>query len=108
MNQVTKNIAKEIKELAAKLPVSYYEAPAESGVLGKELLKLDVNEYQGQPIDPKKFYSLKENFLFPVNHSRQMRKAFEQDGKNGIIEYLKLQNAIHRPQPLKSFQSVQW
>lgn len=108
MNQVTKNIAKEIKELAAKLPTSYYEAPAQSGVLGKELLKLDVKEFQGQPIDPKKFYTVKEDFLFPVNHNRQLRKAFELDGKNGIVEYVKGQNAIHRPQPLASFPSVQW
>lgn len=108
MNNKAKQIDKEIKELAAQMPVSYYEAPASCGVLGKDLMKQGVTEFKGESIDENKFYSVTEGWLFPVNHYRQMKKAYEQSGKDGLVEYVKGQNAIHRPKPLKSYPSVQW
>lgn len=105
--QITKRIKKEIDEVADQLPTSYYEAEASCYATGQQLLAQGLTEFNGKPIEPKKQYWITEGFLFPVNHNRQLRKAYEQSGKEGIIEYLKGQNAIHRPQPLTSIRSIQ-
>lgn len=107
MHTLTKKLKQEIRDIAEKLPVSYYAGNAGIATVGKDLLKLGIKDYLGQPIQPDKVYTAKEGWMFPVNHRRQLERAYNLYGKGGIIEYLKGQNDLHNPPPLKSFPSVQ-
>jgi hypothetical protein len=107
MHTLTKRLKNEIKEIAEKLPVSYYEANAGIATTGKDLLKEGVKAFLGKPIEPDKVYTATEGWMFPVNHRRQLERAYTLMGKDGIVEYLKGQNELHHPKPLISFPSVQ-
>lgn len=105
MHTLTKQVKKEIKELSERILPSFYEAPATTSVLGKDLIKEGCDTYQGKPIEANMVYSVKEGFQWLVNHRRQMEKAYELNGKQGIIDYMKDQNEIHRIKPETALQS---
>lgn len=91
--KVTKKIRKEIGELAAKLLPSFYDV--EEKVLGEKLIKSNVFEdSEGNPIDPKKIYTLTVPRL--VNHKRRLCDMYKKYGKQGLVEYVKQQAEIHK------------
>lgn len=75
--KLTKAIRKEIKQIAdSLLPTKYAAYVKSKDVKGNWHKKVEY---------------------FPVNHQRRLEKAYEQNGKQGISDYIKKQTQIHKP-----------
>jgi len=94
-----KELKKQIGQLAAKLPPSYYSANKKVLIIGSECIKRGMTEYNGKLVDPKQKYWVVVEAYYPVNHHKRMIKAFEQKGNKGIAEYIDGQREIHAPKP---------
>lgn len=95
---LTKKQIKEIKTLAKDLPISYYEVGQNHLMMGSEILadKQLMEMYEGEVIDPKKSYEVKKKLLHHSNHKRQMIKAFDQDGWDGVVLYCEQIKGMHK------------
>ena len=90
-----KQLTKEIKILAKKLPDSYVE--------GTAYQKRTIEDLRGREIRNQMFGSnleqtissenetiiVKGTKLFKVNHERRIKRAYQRDGITGIKEYVK-------------------
>jgi len=94
-----KNLRKEIRAMADKMPVSYYSADQKKLVKGSVLLSKDMQEYGGKPIDPELKYWVTVETAYPVNHFRRLIKAYIDNGTDGLIAYVKGQKEIHSAKP---------
>jgi len=90
-----KNIVKEIRKIAKKLPLSYIEGQKYSK---KEIIDLRERESKnnmfGQTVEQSiskesEFIIVKGERLFPVNHERRLKRAYEREGVQGIKDYYK-------------------
>jgi len=84
-----KKTARKIKDLAALLPNSIFEAKVVEVQTGWDLLK---REEAGEDItypknfDPKKKYKMISTKVKQVNHSRKLRKYFKQYGAKTFLD----------------------
>jgi hypothetical protein len=90
-----KNIVKEIRKIAKKLPLSYIEGQKYSK---KEIIDLRERESKnsmfGQTIEQSiskesEYVIVKGETLFKVNHERRLKRAYEREGVQGIKDYYK-------------------
>jgi len=93
-----KEILKEIKTLAAKLPISYDEGKK---YFVKEIKDLRQKEIRNETIntdgnfkplmssDETEKVIVKGETLYKINHYRRLKKAYESDGIPGIKKYIK-------------------
>lgn len=75
--KLTRSLRKEIKQIADSLLPTKYAAYA--------YFKDSKGNWQ------------RKVEHFPVNHQRRLEKAYEQNGKQGISDYIKKQTQIHKP-----------
>lgn len=94
-----KELKRQIGQIAAKLPTSYYTANKKVLMKGADCIGRGMTEHDGKPVDPNKKYWTVVEAYYPVNHHRRMIKAFEQNGNKGIAEYINGQREIHAPKP---------
>ena len=104
---VTKSIKRELRIIAARIPASYYEANHKSWKTGKQLLSAGIKEHAGQPIKEDGKYLFQSTWQHPVNPVRQLQRAYEAKGKDGVIEYVKAQHELHRPHPMPVISAPQ-
>lgn len=91
--KVTKQIRKEISELAAKLLPSYYDVQV--SFIGAKLIDKGIKQdAEGNEIEPNKIYSFTKPCL--VNHKRRLCDMYKKHGKLGLVEYVKAQAEIHK------------
>ena len=90
-----KELVKEIRNIAKKLPLSYVEGQKYSK---KEIIDLRERESKnsmfGQSVEhsiskESEFIIVKGETLFPVNHERRLKRAYERNGTQGIKDYYK-------------------
>jgi hypothetical protein len=90
-----KNLVIEIRKIAKKLPLSYIEGQKYSK---KEIIDLRERESKnnmfGQSVEQSiskesEFIIVKGETLFPVNHERRLKRAYEREGVQGIKDYYK-------------------
>lgn len=90
-----KNIVKEIRKIAKKLPLSYIEGQKYSK---KEIIDLRERESKnnmfGQTVEQSiskesEYVIVKGEALFKVNHERRLKRAYERNGTQGIKDYYK-------------------
>lgn len=88
-----KELVKEIRNIAKKLPISYIEGQKYSK---KEIVDLreSKNNMFGQTVEQSiskesEFIIVKGETLFPVNHERRLKRAYEREGVQGIKNYYK-------------------
>lgn len=90
-----KELVKEIRNIAKKLPISYIEGQKYSK---KEIVDLRERESKnnmfGQTVEQSiskesEFIIVKGETLFPVNHERRLKRAYEREGVQGIKNYYK-------------------
>lgn len=90
-----KELVKEIRNIAKKLPISYIEGQKYSK---KEIVDLRERESKnnmfGQTVEQSiskesEFIIVKGDTLFPVNHERRLKRAYEREGVQGIKNYYK-------------------
>lgn len=90
-----KELKKQIGKLAAMLPVSYYSANQKVHMRGSECIKRGLTEHSGKPVEPTQKYWVVVEAYYPVNHHRQMMKAFKLNGNKGLGAYIDGQREIH-------------
>lgn len=105
--QLTKQIKKEIAQIAQRLPVTLYEANAGVMYKGSQLLAMGMKEINGKAIDKDLSYALPEPWLYPVNHKRQLEKALLQSGKDGVLQYIRDVKELSTPKQLPTIQPIQ-
>lgn len=90
-----KELVKEIRNIAKKLPLSYIEVQKYSK---KEIIDLRERESKnsmfGQSVEQSiskesEYIIVKGEALFPVNHERRLKRAYEREGVQGIKNYYK-------------------
>ena len=90
-----KELVKEIRNIAKKLPLSYIEGQKYSK---KEIIDLRERESKnsmfGQSVEQSiskesEYVIVKGEALFKVNHERRLKRAYERDGVQGIKNYYK-------------------
>jgi len=90
-----KELVKEIRNIAKKLPLSYIEGQKYSK---KEIIDLRERESKnnmfGQSVEQSiskesEYIIVKGETLFPVNHERRLKRAYEREGVQGIKNYYK-------------------
>ena len=90
-----KELLKEIRNIAKKLPLSYIEGQKYSK---KEIIDLRERESKnsmfGQSVEQSiskesEYIIVKGETLFPVNHERRLNRAYEREGVQGIKNYYK-------------------
>ncbi len=90
-----KELVKEIRNIAKKLPLSYVEGQKYSK---KEIIDLRERESKnsmfGQSVEQSiskesEYIIVKGETLFPVNHERRLKRAYEREGLQGIKNYYK-------------------
>lgn len=107
-----KNLVIEIRKIAKKLPVSYIEGQKYSR---KEVLDLKGREAKnntlGQAFEQSisqesDFIIVKGETLFPVNHERRLKRAYERNGTQGIKDYYKWVDSNNRRLNIKYDQKI--
>lgn len=90
-----KDLVKEIRNIAKKLPLSYIEGQKYSK---KEIIDLRERESKnnmfGQSVEQSiskesEYIIVKGEALFKVNHERRLKRAYEREGVQGIKNYYK-------------------
>ena len=90
-----KELVKEIRNIAKKLPLSYVEGQKYSK---KEIIDLRERESKnsmfGQSVEQSiskesEYIMVKGEALFKVNHERRLKRAYERNGTQGIKDYYK-------------------
>lgn len=90
-----KELVKEIRNIAKKLPLSYVEGQKYSK---KEIIDLRERESKnsmfGQSVEQSiskesEYIIVKGETLFPINHERRLKRAYEREGVQGIKNYYK-------------------
>ena len=90
-----KELVKEIRNIAKKLPLSYIEGQKYSK---KEIVDLRERESKnnmfGQTVEQSiskesEYVIVKGEALFKVNHERRLKRAYEREGVQGIKNYYK-------------------
>ena len=84
-HKITKQIEKQIRALAAKVPVTYHQAKEYKS--GAALLKdnAEAKDVEGNALDGKKMYGC--TVLIADNHFRRMKKAYQEGGVDGVNDY---------------------
>jgi len=107
-----KNLVIEIRKIAKKLPLSYIEGQKYSK---KEIIDLRERESKnnmfGQSIEQSiskesEFIIVKGETLFPVNHERRLKRAYEREGVQGIKDYYKLVDSNNKRLNAKYEQKI--
>lgn len=94
---MNKQILKKLRDIANRLPLTYEK--------GNKYTKGEIKDLRGKEIKNTQFFQpgeglimmetkpipiIKKNqTLYPVNHYRRLKKAYEKDGANGVKEYYK-------------------
>lgn len=98
MYKVDEKKKKEIRYIANKLQPTYYDANSYVCESGKIMIEKGITIFNGQKVDPNKSYITGYRILpFMVNHSRRLLKAYQAEGNDGVVKYLKGYNEIMRP-----------
>lgn len=86
MNKLPKALKKELEELASSLPVDFYVATTLSTIKGEDIDKTGLES--DELIDPDKEYQFKSPVYHAKNHYRRMRRIFEDNGQQGVMQYV--------------------
>jgi len=78
-----KKIVKQLKQVAAEIPVSYYEVNVYKTMTGEEAAK-----HVEDDLEPDKKYTLTFTSQREVNHLRRLKRYFTKYGEEGIQLYL--------------------
>jgi hypothetical protein len=78
---------KKIRRMASQMPVINVGHVQGSTVHGGELLKRGVKEVEGKPVGNLQNYREKKVVPQAVNHNRQMKRLYNQQGVKGVIMY---------------------
>ena len=90
-----KELVQEIRKIAAKLPLSYYETTKYSK---KEIIDLKQREAKnsafGQTMEQSiseapEYIIVKGESLMIVNHENRLKRAYQRNGVQGIRDYYK-------------------
>lgn len=81
-----KDIAKELSEIAALLPIIYQEEEDKVIMSGAELNLSGYGEYRTFPKD--KFYEVPIPLYRAVEHKQQLKDAFKKSGMKGVHHYI--------------------
>lgn len=90
-----KELVKEIRKLAAKLPLSYIEVQKYSKHEIKDLKEREAkNNTFGQTIEQSisqapEYIMVKGESLMRVNHENRLKRAYQRNGVQGIRDYYK-------------------
>ena len=90
-----KQLTKEIKALAAKLPDSYVDGTKYRTQEIKDLRSREVkNSMFGQTIEQSistenETFIVKGTTLYKVNHERRIKRAYQRENIKGIKDYIK-------------------
>ena len=89
---MNKQIHSYIKEIASKLPVVMVHSHEVSIVTGKEMLEYyaegEIEGIDKAAVLPERMYTIRKPLLMAANHSRRMKKAYQQRGSAGVKEYV--------------------
>jgi len=85
---LTKEIQKELREIADKMPIVFYTVPTSEPYTGKELKLTAIQEdSKGRPLEDDQIYMVKSQMDIASNHYRRMKKAYLKDGAAGVKAY---------------------
>ena len=93
-HKLTRETEDLIKRICSNLPESHYQAIEKRTMKGKDLKLSDEKEIRaqlnkmGKDLEDEKDYTIKVPFYNTINHKRRLRKAFQQKGMDGILEYV--------------------
>lgn len=96
MNNKKKKDLQEIRQLAALLPVTYYEVETTITLKGSECISNGVTEdKEGNDIEPGKTYLFNTKVMRQTNHYRRMKRMYDKNNNvQMIIEYAKGVDAL--------------
>lgn len=82
-----KNQIRALKQLAAKLPISYELKPTSLVRYGYEF-SIEEIEQAGIVIEAEKLYTSKRMAVELINHDNRLQKAFARNKEQGLIDYI--------------------
>src|SRR5918993_622936 len=83
---------KKFRKIASELPAITKASVVGEQVLGSELIANGVTEINGKKVNPKQFYRKKSTVRTPLDHTKHMKRLYNQQGEKGVQNYL---NAVH-------------
>lgn len=85
-----KQIHRDMQQIAMRLPFNYVEAPASIQYRGSEILEQnpEAKDKEGNPVDPKKIYSINGVQRHAVDHYKRMKRIFRKSGEKGVQHYI--------------------
>ena len=112
---LTEEVDMQLRKLAARLPKvkrintkgKYVKSVAVTKKRGQELLDAGINNYEGKPIDPKKFYRMAKPVV--VHHYPNIVENYRLGGQEAVFKYCKsVKNAWYRQQPFGKKLRIFW
>lgn len=86
--KITPEVKKMLNQLASKLPViPSGDVQVLRAVKGQWLIDRDIKINDTKPTG-RKTYVKETTLKHNINHSRRLRKAYEQNGEDGVKKYL--------------------
>lgn len=90
MNKKLKEDLRDLRALASQLPATFTEAKVSRSVFGHQILERDPNykDDDGNPLNPKKVYSVVIAEKIMVNDARRLKKIYKNHGIVGVKKYV--------------------
>lgn len=79
---------KKLRKIANRMPKFEANSQKAKLVQGSELIAAGVFEVEGQKVEYEKYYRQFTPDKIPINHSRNLKKEFNKNGKAGVMGYL--------------------
>lgn len=92
---------KQIRRIASGMPALSKRVMVGVRVDGAELIKNDIKQVQGKDVVASNQYRSKHHIEVPLNHNRQMKKAYYKFGAQGVNGYIHAVNNFVASQPIK-------
>lgn len=81
------------------MPVEVTQRQVGMKSTGEQLLERGIKEVEGEAVQKKAIYKGMATYQAPVNHLRQMKKAYDKKGVDGVVGYI--DGVLERAEPKK-------
>ena len=90
-----KKLAKQIEDIAGKMPLIMRSTHEKHIKKGTELLEDDIKELDGKPVDLERLYVVPMPVQIAINHKRTMKRLCKRHKGDRVVAYV---NAVNNYQ----------
>lgn len=91
--------------MAAGMPPLQVYGQEREVIAGHDLIATGVTEVQGNPVDEHKQYRRNKQVQKPLDHAKQMKKAYMKNGHAGVIGYVHAVDSYVKQHQAQSVQT---